>query len=333
LVIPSGPYGGDASEREDSFRSNIQYSRQQLEEPFGPATIVPENLHPETLGIGKPKSPEMPNLPDPTAASGTVSGELPTISGNSRSRFGRNRTDTMVFADIDASGVAFELAAKARAGEFDVDFEHEEPRTAKPATESERDAAENENVNLVRLDSDFEISLDPEEEILDPRTGDATAGKEEPETATPDMEKDEAVVSAIDSGAMDEHIPAPVSEEADEAEPPGSSVNGAIQASQLDQGDIPTPNSPIEESSTVTAPSTTLPSITETSTDDTLVSSLPISENPVVSTKLEDLFSHGHHEAENGKSSPEESVVDVQTGHVAEPENEAPPSPPSVAVA
>ena len=169
MVIPSAPYGGDASEREDSFR-NIQYSRQQLEESSGPATIVPENLQPETLGIGKPKSPEMPNLPAPTAASATVGGELPTITSTSRSRFGRNRTDTMVFADIDASGVAFELAAKARAGEFDVDFEHEEPRTAKPAIESERDGTENEkpeNVNLVCLDSDFEISLDSEEDILE----------------------------------------------------------------------------------------------------------------------------------------------------------------------
>jgi hypothetical protein len=190
------------------------------------------------------------------------------------------------------------------------------------------------------LDSDFEISLDPEEDILDPTIGDATGAKEEPETATPDIEKDEAVVSAIDSGAMDEHIPAPVSEEADEAEPPESSVNGTIRASQLDQGDIPTPNSPIEESRTVTEPAgppTTLPSIPESSTDNTLDSSLLISENPVVSTKLEDLFdsssvSHGHHEAENSKSSsPEESIVDVQTGHVAEPESEAPSPPVAVA--
>ncbi len=320
----------------------MQYSRQQLEEPSGPATIAPKHLQPEAL---KPKSPD---LPDSSAASGTV-GELPTITSTSRSRFGRNRTDTMVFADVDASGVAFELAAKARAGDFDVDFELDEPRTAKPATESERDGAENEkheepeNLDRVCLDSDLEISLDPEEEILEPASGDATTtetGAKE-ETAIPDIEveasvKDEAVVSAtdiilaIDSATMDEHIPPTISEEADEAEPPESSVNGGdVQASELDPGDI----SALIEESTVTelaAPPVTPPSITESSTDETLAPSLLISENPVVPTEPEDLpdssVSHDHHEAENvSKSSPsdaEESVIDKQTGttgNVADP--------------
>ena len=38
----------------------------------------------------------------------------------------------MVFADIEASGVADELAAKSRAGEFDMGYETETPSTAKP---------------------------------------------------------------------------------------------------------------------------------------------------------------------------------------------------------
>jgi len=38
----------------------------------------------------------------------------------------------MVSADIEASGVADELAAKARAGKFDMGYGTETPNTAKP---------------------------------------------------------------------------------------------------------------------------------------------------------------------------------------------------------
>lgn len=295
LVIPSGLYDGDSRER-DSFR-DVQFSRQKQEELSGLITIAPRHTQ-LPLGIGKPKSPNFPNPLDSSAAGGTVA-EAPILTSTSRSRFGRNRTDTMVFADVDASGVADELAAKARAGEFDVDFELDQPTTAKPPIDNGPAVVENvmdedhEVMDLEHANSDIEVTLDPEEEILEPWSEgvaiDSTVkiGAEIPDIEIEESVKDEAIapaatadtIHAIDSATMDEHIQATDSEEADEVEPSVNIIKPDVQASEPERGhtDLPTLNDSIDKH-TVTepaAPPSPISSTMENSTDETSTSSSP----------------------------------------------------------
>jgi len=77
----------------------------------------------------------------------------------------------MVFADVEATAIADDLAARARAGDFEPDFEAGAPGTARPSAQ--------EQELEVDVHTEFEISLDPEEEISDVFTEDITAVPDE----------------------------------------------------------------------------------------------------------------------------------------------------------
>ncbi|PPQ97257.1 hypothetical protein CVT26_000647, partial [Gymnopilus dilepis] len=64
-------------------------------------------------------SPSQQGQPSPGAQSQRPGEQPQPNSAGTRSRFGRSRTDTMVFADAEASAVVDELAARARAGELE----------------------------------------------------------------------------------------------------------------------------------------------------------------------------------------------------------------------
>ncbi|KAF8957397.1 hypothetical protein BDZ97DRAFT_1846595 [Flammula alnicola] len=172
LVIPSAQFTGEdsgsGSERDHSPRgygdSRQHYPPQLREEDHRllPAAIAQRQLQQQQqLGIGRSRSPNPPGLTEGTGNGGI--GESPTSS--SRSRFGRNRTDTMVFADAEASAVADELAAKARAGELEAEDEHEGPKTARPSIETEQGGEEADMETEGETETQFEISLSPDEEI------------------------------------------------------------------------------------------------------------------------------------------------------------------------
>ena len=128
----------------------------------------------------------------------------------------------MVFAEVEAVAIADELAARARVGDFEPDFEAGGPKTARPAAQEQED---------LELDADtqFEISLDPEEEIPDVFTEDITAV---PDEASLSLEK------------VQEGPPLPVEEAAPEEEKP--EVDDLIL--ELEQVETaPAESSPVEQ--------------------------------------------------------------------------------------
>ncbi|KAF9525218.1 Mob1/phocein [Crepidotus variabilis] len=253
LVIPSSGqenFGGtDEHGREmEQHQTQAQMygaSPGETQQPLlGRSGLAPKNANnQQQLGLGRTRSPNPPGLlnlgpsssstgtwsPGPSAGSTTDSNG----NGNRGSPLprGRNRTDTMIFADLEASGVVDELVAKVRAGEFDFtpdesvlppkigdesskEDEHidhgdeteteagDGPKTAKPGekplgeyADDEEEEADGEEVEDMDLETDismagseapvteeaskpaentgedreekveFEISLDPEEEI------------------------------------------------------------------------------------------------------------------------------------------------------------------------
>ena len=80
----------------------------------------------------------------------------------------------MVVAEVEATAIADELAARARVGDFEPDFEAGAPKTARPADQEPEDLEVDADA-----DTQFEISLDPEEEISDVFTEDITAVPDE----------------------------------------------------------------------------------------------------------------------------------------------------------
>ena len=165
LVIPSAQYGGEDHRDRDPPRHEY-HPPQRQEEPSPPRTsLVPKHLLQQQLGVDRSRSPNPPGLTEHSTTTDSI-GEHPSPGNTSRSRFGRSRTDTMVFADAEASAVADELAARAKAGELEPDYEEDGPRTAK-ATEAEPLKDDEEDMDL-DTDTQFEISLDPEEDILGP---------------------------------------------------------------------------------------------------------------------------------------------------------------------
>ncbi|KIM38075.1 hypothetical protein M413DRAFT_13037 [Hebeloma cylindrosporum] len=159
LVIPSSQFSGDDSrDREDYEHSRQQYTPQIKQDHHSlPSTITQEE---QDHLIEE----DIPNRGS-TSINGGI-GESPTAS--SRSRFGRNRTGTMVFAEVEAAAIADELAARARVGDFEPDFEAGGPKTARPSAQEQEDLEADAGAH-------FEISLDPEEEISDVFTEDITA--------------------------------------------------------------------------------------------------------------------------------------------------------------
>jgi hypothetical protein len=121
----------------------------------------------------------------------------------------------MVFADIEYSGVADELAAKARAGEFDFNYETEPPKTARLISESGEHSQEEPDDMELESEAHFEISLDKSGPTELQET------KAEPEPSIPEAETEDFQVLAadsIDSATMDEHIQATITEDATEQE-------------------------------------------------------------------------------------------------------------------
>ncbi|CAA7268892.1 unnamed protein product [Cyclocybe aegerita] len=166
LVIPSSHYTHDEAGPSRDQRGGgptesrqLYPSQQRPEEPQRQSPGVKQILQ-QQLGVDRSRSPNPPGLTDPSTSGNGGIGENPPT--NTRSRLGRSRTDTMVFNDAEASAVADELAAKAKAGELEPDFEAEIPKTAKPAADVGKAKEEQEGDEN---DTKFEISLSPDEEI------------------------------------------------------------------------------------------------------------------------------------------------------------------------
>jgi len=186
LVIPSNQYTDDSRDRPASPKHGYPDNRRQHQQ---------EN---EDLLSGLRQRNAQQNQADkwrnvnlgPTEFNGTSPnggiGETP--SSASRSRFGRNRTDTIIFAGAEATALADELASRARQGELEPDYEQEAPETAKPGSDGEKPADEDEEEEEPDLDSEtqFEISLSPDEEIpdnVDTSTIPAIVEKDDTDTA------------------------------------------------------------------------------------------------------------------------------------------------------
>ncbi|KDR65783.1 hypothetical protein GALMADRAFT_148369 [Galerina marginata CBS 339.88] len=171
LVIPSAQFSGDDSgaNRDRDF-SHHEYnpprypSSKTSPELHNPGNVAQKYMQQHQLGVDRSRSPNPPGLGSEVGGGNGGIGETP--SSTSRSRFGRNRTDTMVFTDAEASAVADELAAKAKAGELEADYEHEGPKTARPGDEPATEKELEEDEPDLDGETQFEISLSPEEEIL-----------------------------------------------------------------------------------------------------------------------------------------------------------------------
>jgi hypothetical protein len=175
--------------------------------------LAPKIQQQRQLGVGRSRSPLIPASSDPS--NGGI-GKHPTTTNNgSHPRFGRHD----VFADIEYNVVAEELAAKARAGEFDTNDETEAPKTARLISEASR---EEEDMDL-ESEAHFEISLE-EELNVEPVPLDILNPKEEVERQTvepPPLLEEAGVLAAdsVDSMTMDKHIQAAISEGGDGTEP------------------------------------------------------------------------------------------------------------------
>ena len=231
LVIPSSQYSGEGER--DGRDGQDHYAPQRHLEPPIPLASVSPNIQQHQLGVVRPRSPA---TSDPSSPSIGGIGEHPTTGNGTRSRFGRNRTDTMVFADIELSGVVDELAAKARAGEFDADYELEAPKSARLIAEAvSREPPREEGPEDVDLETEahFEISLDEdaisEPEGLDILSADVTTEGTVDELLIPKSEVESEVLAAdsVDSATMDEHIQATISEDVDEPDLSGAAEDDA----------------------------------------------------------------------------------------------------------
>lgn len=224
LVIPTSQYGGEGERDHRRDGHDHESPRQQHLEPIPRSTMAPK-IQQHQHEIDRPRSPLISTSPDPSSISTGGIGEHPTVGNGSRPRFGRNRTDTMVFADIEYSGVADELAAKARAGEFDINFEIEAPKSARLITEVFNESREEEPEDMdLESEAHFEIPLNEELKIepvdLEILSAEVKAERNEAEPPIPESEEESAVLTAgsIDSATMDEHIQATISEDVDEPE-------------------------------------------------------------------------------------------------------------------
>ena len=131
----------------------------------------------------------------------------------------------MVFADIEYSGVADELAAKARAGEFEVHDETEAPKTARlisetsPSEGSPKD--EPEDMDL-ESEAHFEIlTLDEGNSGLQIMSAGLVGERNQEEPSIPGGGEEGAgilIADPIGSATMDEHIQATIAEDADDPE-------------------------------------------------------------------------------------------------------------------
>jgi hypothetical protein len=261
LVIPSSQ---DSREREDYENSRQHYPPQHQQDHHGLSSAITEGREQQDHLIEE----DIPNRGS-TSTNGGI-GESPTTS--SRSRFGRNRTGTMVFAEVEATAIADELAARARVGDFEPDFEAGGPKAARPADQEPEDLEVDADA-----DTQFEISLDPEEEISDVFTEDITAVPDESslslekvqeapplpvEDAAPEEEKlevDDLVLELelvetvpAESPAVEQPTPEPTA-----VVPPAEpEIPKSVEDAELPQEPTPVPE-PVTEVSEVLPPSTT----------------------------------------------------------------------------
>jgi hypothetical protein len=178
----------------------------------------------------------------------------------------------MVFAEVEATAIADELAARARVGDFEPDFEAGGPKAARPVDQEPEDLEVDADA-----DSQFEISLDPEEEISDVFTEDITAVPDESslslekvqeapplpvEDAAPEEEKlevDDLVLELelvetvpAESPAVEQPTPEPTA-----VVPPAEpEIQKSVEEAELLQEPAPVPE-PVTEVSEVLPPSTT----------------------------------------------------------------------------
>jgi len=263
LVIPSSQFSGDDSrEREEYENSRQQYPPQHQQDHHGLSSAITEGREQQDHLI----EADIPNRGS-TSTNGGI-GESPSAS--SRSRFGRNRTGTMVFADVEATAIADELAARARVGDFEPDFEAGEPKTAPPADQEQEDLEAD-------ADTQFEISLDPEEEIPDVFTEDITAVPDESslslekvqeapplpvEDAAPEEEKlevDDLVLELELVGTVPAEFPVveqPTPEPTAVVPPAEPEISKSVEDAELLQAPAPVPE-PVAEVSEILPPSTT----------------------------------------------------------------------------
>ena len=132
LVIPSNQYGGEGERDCRDLHDQYPPHQQHLGPPVARTSLSPQ-IQQQKLEVGRPGSPLISATSHPSIPIGGI-GEHPTTGNGTRLRFGRNRTDTMVFAEF--SGVADELTPKVRAGEFDPTYEVEGPKSARLITET-----------------------------------------------------------------------------------------------------------------------------------------------------------------------------------------------------
>ena len=207
----------------------------------------------------------------------------------------------MVFADIEASGVAEELAAKARAGEFDMGYETETPNTAKPEGQLVPNPVPEEPEDMeLEPEAQFEILLDPEEvisalsepEIAQGRVTEVEPLEEKPEeTVIPTGDS----FNTIDSATMDEHIQATLSEEEEEEE------EEADIAESLDIDSQPPQDIEPEENDTRT---------TEDVADQTVTEPATLPSSTVVAEAVDSTHSASSHEP--SESAPLETTKDLE---------------------
>ena len=102
LVILSNQYNGKG-EKVHARDAHEHYPPPS--QPIARTNLLSKVQQQHQPGLLKARSPLAPSPSDsdsPSTTNGGI-GEHPTIGHGSRSRFGRNRTDTMVFADIEYS--------------------------------------------------------------------------------------------------------------------------------------------------------------------------------------------------------------------------------------
>ncbi|PPQ87941.1 hypothetical protein CVT25_001126 [Psilocybe cyanescens] len=250
LVIPSNHFSNEESHSRERDPSPYEYNEhgrgyQTTYQQAGPA----EHIQPaqkfsqqEQLGLGGPGHPNAPGLGESSGSSNGGIGESPNSA--SRSRFGRSRTDTMVFADSDASAIAEELAAKAKAGQLEADYEEEGPKNVRPDSESELgQEEEEEEEEEADLDGDtqFEISLSPEEEINGTFAdiGDLPIHLEKTQAPSPD----------VPESFVEVHPEQEEKQETTKVEEPSLSTEKTEE--KVDEQAVPEVSVPVEEEKTV----------------------------------------------------------------------------------
>jgi hypothetical protein len=170
----------------------------------------------------------------------------------------------MVFAEGEANAIADELAARARTGELEPDFEAEGPKTMQTSSEEQEDSEAD-------AETHFEISLDAEEEIPDVFSEEITAVPEQSSLSLEKFEKAAVEEEKLEVEELEleldpvEFVPAQspsVEQPTPEPTPVVMSAESEVEKFAKEDGDLlqeePAPVSePVAEVSKTLPPSTT----------------------------------------------------------------------------